>query len=64
VSTGLVPLSFALTGPVAALVGEKETLAGACILGFITCGLLFVPGVRDPEENALPSGTRRAAAVP
>ena len=37
VSTGLVPLSFALTGPVAALVGEKETLAGACILGFISC---------------------------
>ncbi len=64
VSTGLLPLSFALTGPVAAVVGVKETLAGACILGFITCGLLFVPGVRDPEEHALPGGTRSAAAVP
>ena len=62
VSTGLVPLSFALTGPVAALVGEKETLAGACILGFIACGLLFVPGVRDAERHVLPGGTRSAPA--
>ncbi len=64
VSTGLIPLSFALTGPVAEVVGVKETLAGACVLGFIACGLLFVPGVRDPEQrHVLPGGARRIATA-
>ena len=35
ISTGLLPLSFALTGPVSAAVGARETLIGAAVLGGI-----------------------------
>jgi MFS family permease len=52
VSIGLTPLSFALTGPVAAWLGARTTLAGAGVLGFLTIGFLFIPGVRDPEREA------------
>jgi len=51
VSIGLTPLSFALTGPVAAWLGARTTLAGAGVLGFLTIGFLFIPGVRDPERE-------------
>jgi Transmembrane secretion effector len=54
VSTGLIPVSFALTGPVAELVGAEATLIGAGVLGSLTGVLLFVPGVRDPETEPLP----------
>jgi len=54
VSTGLVPLSFALTGPVAALLGPGPTMIVAGLLGSVLMGvLLFVPGVRDPERQQL-----------
>jgi MFS family permease len=59
VSTGLVPVSFALTGPVAAVLGPSTTMIGAGLVGAFFMGiLLFVPGVRDPEravDGALPS---------
>ena len=54
VSIGLLPVSFALTGPVAELVGAKETLIGAGVLGTLSGLLLLVPGVRDPEAEPLP----------
>lgn len=57
VSTGLVPVSFALTGPAAAAFGAANTMVGAALLGAVLMGmLLFVPGVRDPERGtgALP----------
>lgn len=55
VSTGLVPLSFALTGPVAALLGPGPTMIAAGLVGSLLMGmLLFVPGVRDPEQGSLP----------
>ena len=53
VSTGLIPVSFALTGPVAELIGARTTLAVAGLLGAATCAFLFVPGVRDPERRPL-----------
>jgi MFS family permease len=54
VSTGLVPVSFALTGPVAAALGPGPTMIGAGLLGAVLMGaLLFVPGVRDPERQPL-----------
>jgi len=53
VSTGLIPVSFALTGPVAELIGARTTLAVAGLLGTATCAFLFVPGVRDPERRPL-----------
>ena len=56
VSTGLVPLSFALTGPVSALLGPGPTMIAAGLLGSVLMGmLLFVPGVRDPERRDLAS---------
>ena len=52
VSTGLVPVSFALTGPAAATFGAAETMVGASLIGAVLMGmLLFVPGVRDPERE-------------
>jgi Transmembrane secretion effector len=50
VSFGLTPLSFAVTGPVAALLGARETLALAGALGAATVLFMFIPGVRDPER--------------
>jgi MFS family permease len=50
VSIGLVPVSFALAGPIAEWVGVEATMIGASCLAtaaFLT--FLAVPGVRDPE---------------
>jgi hypothetical protein len=55
VSIGLIPVSFALTGPIAELAGAQATLVGAGLLGTVgMLGLFFaVPAVRDPERYAL-----------
>ena len=51
-STGLIPVSFALTGPAAGVLGAGPTMvAGALLGGLLTIALLFVPGVRDPERG-------------
>jgi len=51
-STGLVPISFALTGPAADLFGPEATMVGASLIGAVLMFvLLFVPGVRDPERE-------------
>ena len=51
ISIGLLPLSFALTGPVSALIGAQNTLVLAGVAGaVVTFGALFVPGVRDVER--------------
>jgi hypothetical protein len=55
ISTGLIPVSFALTGPMADLIGARTTLAVAGVLGVAACAFLFVPGVRDPERRPLES---------
>jgi MFS family permease len=55
VSIGLTPLSFAITGPVAELLGARTTLAVAGGLGLTTLGFLFLPGMRDPEREPLPT---------
>ena len=53
VSTGLVPISFALTGPAAGVFGPEATMVGAALIGAVFMFmLLFVPGVRDPERDA------------
>ena len=52
ISIGLVPLSFGLTGPIAAAVGTGPTLVGAAILGMISTALfMFVPGLYDTEQQ-------------
>jgi len=52
VSTSLVPVSFALTGPVSAGLGAQTTLvvAGLVAAG-VTMAFLLVPGVRDTERD-------------
>jgi MFS family permease len=59
ISIGLLPLSFALTAPVAELVGVRATLAGAALIGgVVTLGALFLPGMRDIEGRATSSGAQ------
>jgi DHA3 family tetracycline resistance protein-like MFS transporter len=51
ISIGLLPLSFALTGPAAAAFGAQATLVGAGILGaMVTAAALVVPGTSAVEE--------------
>ena len=52
ISIGLLPLSFALTGPVAGLIGARATLVGAGVLGgIVTIAALFLPGMRSIERD-------------
>jgi DHA3 family tetracycline resistance protein-like MFS transporter len=60
ISIGLLPLSFALTGPVSGLIGARTTLVVAALLGAaVTAAALLVPGVRAVEG----AQTRDAVAV-
>ena len=50
VSVSLMPISFALTGPVAEAIGTRTTLLGAGLIGApLTLAFLFLPGMRDVE---------------
>jgi MFS family permease len=52
ISIGLLPVSFALTAPVAALIGAKATLVGAGVVGgVVTFCFLFLPGMRAVERS-------------
>jgi DHA3 family tetracycline resistance protein-like MFS transporter len=56
VSIALLPLSFALTGPVSEAVGTQETLVGAAVLGgIVTFAALFLPGMREIEVASAPA---------
>ena len=51
VSISLIPVSFAITGPIAAVVGAQATLIAAGALGVpATLLFLFLPGMRDLER--------------
>ncbi|MGZ4392242.1 MAG: MFS transporter [Gaiellaceae bacterium] len=66
ISVGLLPLSFALTGPAAGLFGIRATLVGAAVIGgAVTLGGLFLPGMRSIEGDASDGGPdlRTAAAA-
>lgn len=53
ISIGLLPISFALTGPVAALIGAQTTLMAAGVAGAaVTLAALLLPGMRDVERKA------------
>jgi DHA3 family tetracycline resistance protein-like MFS transporter len=64
ISIGLLPLSFALTGPVSSVLGVQGTLiAGGAVGGVVTFGALLLPGMRAIEgEHDEPSPTAGAAA--
>ena len=52
VSTSLVPISFALTGPVSGAIGVQSTLVLAGVIACsVTLAFLQVPGVRDLERS-------------
>jgi DHA3 family tetracycline resistance protein-like MFS transporter len=51
ISIGLLPVSFALTGPISMALGMRTTLIGAGLLGgAVTFAALFVPGVRALDD--------------
>jgi hypothetical protein len=67
ISTALLPLSYALTAPVAEAIGARQTLVGVGILGaVVTAGFLFLPGMRKGEwrrtELAAPPEVARMGA--
>jgi MFS family permease len=50
ISIGLLPLSFALTGPVSSVLGVQGTLiAGGVVGAIVTFGALLLPGMRSVE---------------
>ena len=60
ISTGLLPLSFALTGPVSGAIGVRTTFVAAGVLGaLVTFAALFVPGVRAVEGGPAAASSRR-----
>jgi DHA3 family tetracycline resistance protein-like MFS transporter len=53
VSTSLVPVSFALTGPVSGAIGVQTTMVLAGVTACsATLAFLYMPGVRDTERAA------------
>jgi DHA3 family tetracycline resistance protein-like MFS transporter len=63
ISIGLLPLSFALTGPVSTLLGAQATLILAGVAGAaVTLAGLIVPGVRAVERPTRRDATRPADA--
>ncbi len=52
ISIALLPISFALTGPIAQAIGARATLIGAGVLGgLVTFAFLFLPGMRATERS-------------
>jgi MFS family permease len=63
ISTGLVPLSFAIVAPVTAAIGARNTLMIAGGLGAaVTFAFLWIPGVRAADHRLAPE-TDPALAV-
>ncbi|CAN5703035.1 hypothetical protein BH24ACT26_BH24ACT26_23480 [soil metagenome] len=52
ISIGLVPVSFAITGPIADAVGVTRTLLGAGVLGGLaTLSFMLIPGLYETERD-------------
>jgi DHA3 family tetracycline resistance protein-like MFS transporter len=65
ISIGLLPLSFALAGPVSEAIGARATLVGAALLGAaVTAAALLVPGVRAVEGARPPRPRTEPAPAP
>jgi DHA3 family tetracycline resistance protein-like MFS transporter len=63
ISIGLLPVSFALTGPVSGAIGVRATLVGAAVIGgIVTFGALLLPGMRA-KEGAPPREHELVATV-
>jgi DHA3 family tetracycline resistance protein-like MFS transporter len=58
VSIGLLPVSFALTAPVSAMVGVRTTLIAAGLAGAaVTLGGLLLPGMRRADRSMAAAGS-------
>jgi len=56
ISIGLLPVSFALTAPLAATLGVRTTLIGAGLAGAVaTLGGLLLPGMRAVDQSMAPA---------
>jgi MFS family permease len=52
ISIGLLPVSYALAGPVSSAIGVRSTLIGAGVLGaLVTFAPLLIPSVRRVDED-------------
>ncbi len=52
ISLGGVPLSFAIVGPLAAVIGARATLVAAGVSGAgVVLLFMLIPGARDPERD-------------
>jgi MFS family permease len=59
ISIGLLPLSFALTGPVSGAIGPQATMVGAGLIGgAVTFAALLLPGMRAVEGRGAPAPAR------
>jgi hypothetical protein len=64
ISTGGVPLSFAVTGPTADAIGHDATLIAAGLIGgAVTLVFMFVQGARDPERDGSLAHRKRSVAA-
>ncbi len=60
ISTGLLPLSFALTGPASVWLGAQGTLVAAGMVGaVVTFSALYLPGMRAIEDARRPRAAAR-----
>jgi MFS family permease len=65
ISLGLVPLSYAITGPLSATLGPSTTMVATALIGAVLMiSLFFVPGVRDPEQPDFAQRSREEDRVP
>ncbi|HTX12030.1 MAG TPA: MFS transporter [Solirubrobacteraceae bacterium] len=64
ISIGLLPLSYALTGPVSAAVGVRTTMIGAGVLGaVVTFVPLLIPSVRRMDDSGAASARLDSGAL-
>jgi len=62
ISISLLPLSFAVTGPVADAIGVRATLVGAGAIGAVaTASALLLPGMRAVEGTVAPGAAAAAS---
>ena len=63
ISISLLPVSYALAGPVAEAFGARETLVIAGAVGAVaTLGALFLPGMREIDYARISTAQRRGSS--
>ena len=64
ISIGLLPVSYALAGPVSSAIGVRSTLIGAGVLGaVVTFAPLLIPSVRRVDDDGQPDGVALEASA-